>query len=237
MSPAQPQSGNRISLSLSDLVSPGLKEFDELETERGTSVSGTDAINYKKELKKLLAKSRGTAYESTLRRFVEQKYNEIKKDEASNRKLFGHSRGAIAGSIPSIASLSQSKYDVNAVNSPKESSVYGVSSTYQDGRIVETNFDTLGSRANSPKAGASSTNTGSRVVFAPTTSTSKANTSTSKNAPLTPSKSLFGQSSSLGYSILNERVDLNVTYNNKSRIDEISKPVERNVYKVLSKQL
>lgn len=232
MSPAPPQSGNRISLSLSDLVSPGLKEFDELETERGTSVSGTDATNYKKELKKLLAKSRGTAYESTLRRFVEQKYNEIKKDEASNRKLFGHSRGAIAGSIPSIASLSQSKYDKNAVSSPKESSVYGVSSTYQDGRIVETNFDTLGSRANSPKAGASSSNTGSRVAFAPTTSTSKANTSTSKTAPLTPSKALFGQSSSLGYSILNERVDLNVTYNNKSRIDEISKPVERNVYKV-----
>ena len=215
--PAEPYSGQRISLSLSDLVSPGLKEFDEAES-RSSVISGNDGTNYKKELKKLLLKSRGTAYEATLRRFVEQKYNDIKKDEASNRKLFGHARGAVPGSVVSVASLSHSKYDAPASSDQKESSIYGLSSTYHDGRIVENNFNTLGSRPSSPFQSSS------RRSAAP---------------PGPQNRTPNGQGNNISFSLPNDtyasagkNASLDVTYNNKSRIAEMAKPMERNVYKV-----
>jgi hypothetical protein len=204
IAPASHQQGQRISLVLSDLVSPGLKDFDELETETRTSVSSpNDGTNYKKELKKLLAKSRGTPYEATLRRFVEQKYSEIKKDEASNRKLFGHSRGAGAVGAPSLASLSTSKYDAPSPMTLREANALHFSGgTYRDGRIVENNYSHLSARS----------------------------------APSSASKPVINHK---GYSILNEmsnvtpkNVSLDVSYHNKTRIEEMAKPVPRNVYKV-----
>jgi hypothetical protein len=174
--------------------------------------SFNDGTNYKKELKKLLTKARGTAYEATLRRFVEAKYSEIKKDEASNRKLFGSSRGAGAVGPPSVASLSTSKYDAPAPMTLREANALHFSgSSYQDGRIVENYYST-------PKA----QNT-SRVAHA-----------------ASPKASWAGQTpvSHRGYSILNEsnitpkNVSLEVSYFNKTRIEEMAKPIPRNTYKV-----
>ena len=57
---------------------------------RGSSASRqgeVDSLNYKRELTKLLAKSRGTAYEASLKKFVEAKYREIKKDEEERQYM------------------------------------------------------------------------------------------------------------------------------------------------------
>lgn len=51
-----------------------------------TSVSTPANVDYKRELSKLLAKSRGTPYESTLRRFVEKKLKDITKDSEEQEK-------------------------------------------------------------------------------------------------------------------------------------------------------
>jgi hypothetical protein len=209
MSPIDHSSAQRISLSLSDLVSPGLKEYDDLES--SVASGNNDNTNYKKELKKLLAKSRGTAYEATLRRFVEAKYSEIKKDEASNRKLFGSARGAAAVGPPTIASLSKSKYDSPSPMTLREANALHLSGAYQEGgRIVENNYNVLGAQDKSPQSG-------------------------SKPASWAGNTSASHQ----GYSILNEmgnlsakKVSLDVSYHNKTRIEEMAKPVPRNVYKV-----
>jgi hypothetical protein len=207
MSPIDHSSAQRISLSLSDLVSPGLKEYDDLES--SVASGNNDNTNYKKELKKLLAKSRGTAYEATLRRFVEAKYTEIKKDEASNRKLFGSARGAAAVGPPSIASLSKSKYDSPSPMTLREANALHLSGAYQDGRIVENNYNVLCAQERSPQSGSKPSWTGNATA------------------------------SHQGYSILNEmgnlsakKVSLDVSYHNKTRIEEMAKPVPRNVYKV-----
>ena len=222
VSPIEPYSAQRISLSLSDLVSPGLKAYDDLESETRTSVTSlNDSINYKKELKKLLSKSRGTPYEATLRRFVEAKYSEIKKDEASNRKLFGNPHGPGAVGPPHIASLSTSKYDAPSPMTLREANALYLAGNYHDGRIVENNYNTL-SPQNSPiKYNTKSVNTN--------VGNTKANGNI--NASNNHHK---------GYSILNEmgdltakRVSLEVSYNNKTRIDEMAKPVSRNTYKVI----
>lgn len=225
MSPMDHNSSQRISLSLSDLVSPGLREFDE-ETKTSAN-SGTDAANYKRELKKLLTKSRGTAYEATLRRFVEAKYNEIKKDEASNRKMYGHPKGPAFAAAPSIASMSKSKYDPpNATY--LQANALELHNTYQDGRIVENNVNASFSQPYSPyqsKSYARNSDAGSTTGTAPNNSSLK--------------RPLYGHGNSMGYSILNEvsmnsakHVSLDVTPHNKSRIEEMAKPMERNVYKV-----
>lgn len=227
MSPMEPASSQRISLSLSDLVSPGLREFDE---ETKTSVnSGNDATNYKRELKKLLTKSRGTAYEATLRRFVEAKYNEIKKDEAANRKSYGHPKGPGAMGTPSIASMSSSKYDPPNC-SQLQANMLDLHNIYQGGRIVENNVNTSFSIQQSPFQSKSYARSSSE--FGSVTGTSVKNSATKRP--------LYGHGNSMGYSILNEvsfnngkSVSFEVTPHNKSRIEEMAKPMERNVYKVL----
>ena len=93
-----------ISLSIEDLMT-------EPRVARTESIEG-EAIDYKTELAKLLAKSRGTAYEKTLKRFVEAKYREIQLDESER------TRRSIAGQLD-LASLSTSKYD-----SPRKGSIF-----------------------------------------------------------------------------------------------------------------
>lgn len=63
------------------------------------------SIDYKKELSKLLTKSRGTAYETTLKRFVETKLREIGKDIEVKK-----SKGSTPQKLD-LFSLSTSKYD------------------------------------------------------------------------------------------------------------------------------
>ena len=209
VSPIERSNGiQRISLALSDLVSPGLKEYDDLRSETATTVTSyNDSTNYKKELKKLLVKARGTPYEATLKRFVEAKYSEIKRDEASNRKLFGHAKGAGAVGPPSIASLSTSKYDAPSPMTLREANALHLSGNYQDGRIVENNYTNV-------------------------------NTSSSPRHSSPPKWAGLSSASHKGYSILNEMshsrksVSLEVTPHNQTRLDEMAKPVARNIYQV-----
>lgn len=85
-------------------------------------------VDYRKELTKLLAKSRGTAYENTLRRFVEVKLREIGRD-LEEKKL--------TASTPNkkidLFSLSTSKYD-----SPQRSSIREAIMKLQESKESET---------------------------------------------------------------------------------------------------
>ena len=85
-----------------------------------TNGNQTDKLDYKKELTKLLAKSKGTAYENTLRRFVEKKLKEIDRDQETaeqnpflcnqpERDLVSSFQSQ--GSKMSLMSLTSSKYD------------------------------------------------------------------------------------------------------------------------------
>jgi len=73
------------------------------------------SIDYKKELSKLLTKSRGTAYENTLRRFVETKLREIGRD-MEEKKSQGNTPKKL-----DLFSLSTSKYDSPHRNAIRES--------------------------------------------------------------------------------------------------------------------
>lgn len=99
--------GNRISLSLSDLVSSDYSVRKPEQTPQNETSS-----EYKQELATLLAKSRGTSYERTLKKFVETKYREIQADEEAKAQESRSMR-------TSLASLSSSKYD-----SPNRASVF-----------------------------------------------------------------------------------------------------------------
>jgi hypothetical protein len=70
-------------------------------------------VDYRKELTKLLTKSRGTAYENTLRRFVEVKLREIGRD-LEEKKLAASTQNKKLD----LMGLSTSKYD-----SPQRSSI------------------------------------------------------------------------------------------------------------------
>lgn len=101
-----PDRGNRISLSLSDLVS---SDYSIRKPEQPQNETSSE---YKQELATLLAKSRGTSYERTLKKFVETKYREIQADEEAKAQDSRLMR-------TSLASLSSSKYD-----SPNRASVF-----------------------------------------------------------------------------------------------------------------
>ena len=93
---------NKISLSLSDLMA---------DSDINTSVegySGKAAIDYRKELTKLLSKSKGTPYEATLRRFIETKLRDMNNEDVERPGI------VTAG----LASLNISKYDSPNRQSP-----------------------------------------------------------------------------------------------------------------------
>lgn len=98
-----------MSLSLSDLILDETPQFSK-------SLPIGQSSDYKKELAKLLTKSRGTAYEKTLKRFVESKYKEMQEDEEN--RAFELSR-----STNSLLNLSTSKYDTQQRASVFDSSV------------------------------------------------------------------------------------------------------------------
>ncbi len=103
-----PQSANkRASLSLSDLINTEDAGIAPVST-----LPVTESSDYKKELAKLLAKSRGTAYEKTLKKFVETKYGEMQSDEVIKAASSDVLRS-------SLANLSVSKYD-----SPRKTSLF-----------------------------------------------------------------------------------------------------------------
>lgn len=110
---------NKVSLSLSDLdVSRNIAGQNPQDNEIASPNSkileqfgfiGTlDQMNYRKELAKLLVKSKGTVYEKTLRKFVENKLQEIARDEEMKQN------DVILRSSPNkvpLTALSVSKYD------------------------------------------------------------------------------------------------------------------------------
>lgn len=65
-----PRNGNRIALNLSDLLLSSDTTIQNQSDQHPTSV------DYQRELNKLLIKSRGTAYEKTLQKFIESKFRE-----------------------------------------------------------------------------------------------------------------------------------------------------------------
>jgi hypothetical protein len=75
-------------------------------------------MDYKKELTKLLAKSKGTAYESSLKRFVEKKLREINRDQEEHPTSLVSQRDEMnsederEGKL-TLMSLSSSKYERN----------------------------------------------------------------------------------------------------------------------------
>lgn len=90
-----PGPSKSISLSLHDLVSSNLEVTPQ-----------NQSAAYKRELAKLLVKSKGTAYEATLKRFVESKYREIKADEHNN--VWNNQ-----DQISNLSNLSNSRYDTD----------------------------------------------------------------------------------------------------------------------------
>jgi hypothetical protein len=76
----------------------------------------SEKMDYKKELTKLLAKSKGTAYESSLKRFVEKKLREINRDQEEHPASLVSQRDEMnsederEGKL-TLMSLSSSKYD------------------------------------------------------------------------------------------------------------------------------
>ncbi len=101
--------GSKMSLSLSDLVFDDTPQFSK-------SLPVGQSSDYKKELAKLLTKSRGTAYEKTLKRFVQNKYKEMQEDE--DNKVFELNR-----TTNSLLNLSTSKYDTQQRASVFDNSV------------------------------------------------------------------------------------------------------------------
>lgn len=113
---------HRVQLTLDDLsYSEGdhMSATTEMSMPRGDH--GRDPQDYRRELTKLLKKSRGTPYEKTLRKFVETKLREIDQDINQKSKMSGNimpgSKFAKSPGSPDIApkidlfSLSRSKYD------------------------------------------------------------------------------------------------------------------------------
>lgn len=99
------------------------------------SFQSKEKLDYQKELMKLLQKSKGTAYEQSLKRFVEKKLKEIERDqeEAKNNLLFelsslrnGEYNGSPPGNKLSLMSLTTSKYDTPRGTSPNPFSSSGI---------------------------------------------------------------------------------------------------------------
>lgn len=106
----------RISLNLSDLNTSASAPTAAAAPVHG---SGTRVAEYKRELSKLLTKSKGTAYENTLKKFVQAKYKEILRDE-TERSQSAHSTAPRVN----LASLSFSRYDSIAKSPPTSSSIF-----------------------------------------------------------------------------------------------------------------
>eukprot|EP01039_Chlorochromonas_danica_P001159 gene1159-1266_t len=99
---------------LTPLLSPTVKldsRTPSLAASQSADVSEVNRMDYKKELAKLLLRSRGTPYEKTLKKFVEAKILEIDYDrnqrQAEEQVL---TSGSPDGKI-SLSGLSKSKYD------------------------------------------------------------------------------------------------------------------------------
>ena len=113
----------RISLSLSDLQRSTEKNYSQSYNNVSTQDSANymnssssqhnqsetkSTAEYKRELGKLLAKSKGTPYEYMLKRFVENKLKDmIAEDDRQNERL-AHYRSP---ERPSLATLSTSRFD------------------------------------------------------------------------------------------------------------------------------
>jgi hypothetical protein len=217
---------SRISLSLSDLVTPAIRDND-LESEARTSVvSVNEAVSYKKELKKLLSKSRGTAYEATLRKFVEAKYSEIKQDQENHKRLFSGPKGL---GIVSLASLSKSKYDPPppSPTSTKRNNYaqYSQMDDQQGPEVNEGDDHRFSNHSYSPQRSSrphsAGYNSGQRVRSSPNGRENNFSTS--------------------GFSILNSQQYAHLhgpsSYSDSgaasaSRIDEMAKPMARHMYQV-----
>lgn len=102
---------------LTPLLSPTVKldsrtpSLTASQSINGTGVGEVNRMDYKKELAKLLLRSRGTPYEKTLKKFVEAKILEIDYDRNQRQveeKVL--TSGSPDGKI-SLSGLSKSKYD------------------------------------------------------------------------------------------------------------------------------
>lgn len=114
---------HRVQLTLDDL---SYSEADHLSaaTETGSVYrqpgdGNRDPQDYRRELNKLLKKSRGTPYEKTLRKFVESKLKEIAHDMNQKSRSGTPTGGRTSNTAPSspepykidLMSLSRSRYD------------------------------------------------------------------------------------------------------------------------------
>lgn len=111
---------HRVQLTLDDL---SYSEADHMSAttdtgsvSRPTGESNRGPQDYKRELTKLLRKSRGTPYEKTLRKFVESKLREISHDIQNNKSRSVTPTSNRHPSSPEpykidLLSLSRSKYD------------------------------------------------------------------------------------------------------------------------------
>lgn len=116
-------SQRKAAMTLDDLSLPSFVQDIDVEsttTDGGGLEFNRDPNDYKKELTKLLRKSRGTPYEKTLRKFVETKLREISKDifekskpDPASQVINSIAQQRTEGSPvrASLASLSTSKYD------------------------------------------------------------------------------------------------------------------------------
>lgn len=116
-------SQRKAAMTLDDLSLPSFVQDVDVEsttTDGGGLEFSRDPNDYKKELTKLLRKSRGTPYEKTLRKFVETKLREISKDifekskpDPASKVINSIAQQRTEGSPvrASLASLSTSKYD------------------------------------------------------------------------------------------------------------------------------
>lgn len=120
--PLTRSTSQRITMSLSELNQTAQTPFPPNSSNPLSSRSRANSENpinkstndYKKELMQLLDKSRGTAYERSLKRFVESKLKEISRDQEDrkkNQEMFESMK--ISPEKISLLNLSTSKYDSN----------------------------------------------------------------------------------------------------------------------------